>query len=243
MVRSSDLTGEARLESPIFQELYQQYNIYDTMSMNLAYDHQVMALLTLYRTRADGVFTDQEAFYLRALAGHVNYAYYTMAQREASKPPKTRTMEELVQDYELTRRETEILGLVFQDLNNEEILDRLHISRHTLLKHLQNLYRHPAGCRFPPAGTCWKLRPYKGETTMHKERDLPAWKPMTFCCTMRRSTGSTPAGPRRSWKPTLLDGIQAPDESPHLCQLSLHSGGPGRPRSLSTGTLLSAPAV
>ena len=51
VVRSSDLTGEARLESPIFQELYQQYNIYDTMSMNLAYDHQVMALLTLYRTR------------------------------------------------------------------------------------------------------------------------------------------------------------------------------------------------
>ncbi len=61
--------GEARLESTIFQELYQQYNIYDTMSMNLAYDHQVMALLTLYRTRADGVFTDEEAFYLRALAG------------------------------------------------------------------------------------------------------------------------------------------------------------------------------
>lgn len=306
VVRSSDLTGEARLESPIFQELYQQYNIYDTMSMNLAYDHQVMALLTLYRTRADGVFTDQEAFYLRALAGHVNYAYYTMAQREASKPPKTRTMEELkptllgqlklmipytyasflsiqvdpetqelihrdpfcqprqfeaaerawlgqidqsysiwlshapesmvvrdseilsgdnrfsapsyrkiyldyhiydcmqmnityagqamgrlafyrtqadglftdreafllrtlsnhidlacyhctqrqaqaaqpartleelTQVYGLTRRETEILGLVFQDRNNEEILEQLHISKNTLLKHLQNLYR------------------------------------------------------------------------------------------------------
>lgn len=306
VVRSSDLTGEARLESPIFQELYQQYNIYDTMSMNLAYDHQVMALLTLYRTRADGVFTDQEAFYLWALAGHVNYAYYTMAQREASKPPKTRTMEELkptllgqlklmipytyasflsiqvdpetqelvhrdpfcqprqfeaaerawlgqidqsysiwlshapesmvvrdseilsgdnrfsapsyrkiyldyhiydcmqmnityagqamgrlafyrtqadglftdreafllrtlsnhidlacyhctqrqaqaaqpartleelTQVYGLTRRETEILGLVFQDRNNEEILEQLHISKNTLLKHLQNLYR------------------------------------------------------------------------------------------------------
>lgn len=115
-----------------------------------------MALLTLYRTRADGVFTDQEAFYLRALAGHVNYAYYTMAQREASKPPKTRTMEELVQDYELTRRETEILGLVFQDLNNEKILDRLHISRHTLLKHLQNLYRK---CGVSSRWDLLKLRP------------------------------------------------------------------------------------
>ena len=69
---------------------------------------------------------------------------------------KTRTMEELVQDYELTRRETEILGLVFQDLNNEEILDRLHISRHTLLKHLQNLYRK---CGVSSRWDLLKLRP------------------------------------------------------------------------------------
>ena len=52
-----------------------------------------------------------------------------------------RTLEELTQVYGLTRRETEILGLVFQDRNNEEILEQLHISKNTLLKHLQNLYR------------------------------------------------------------------------------------------------------
>lgn len=40
-----------------------------------------------------------------------------------------------------TRREEEILRLVFQDWSNEEILDKLVISRYTLLKHLQNLYR------------------------------------------------------------------------------------------------------
>lgn len=32
-------------------------------------------------------------------------------------------------------------GAVFQDRNNEEILEQLHISKNTLLKHLQNLYR------------------------------------------------------------------------------------------------------
>ena len=37
--------------------------------------------------------------------------------------------------------EEEILRLVFQDWSNEEILDKLVSSRHTLLKHLQNLYR------------------------------------------------------------------------------------------------------
>lgn len=141
VVRSSDISGEGRLESTIFRELYQQYNIYDTMSMNLAYDHQVMALLTLYRTRADGVFTDEEAFYLRAMAGHMNYAYFTVAQREAQQAAPTRTLEELVETYALTRRETEVLSLVLQGQNNEEILAKLMVSRHTLLKHLQNLYR------------------------------------------------------------------------------------------------------
>ena len=77
-------------------------------------------------------------------------------------------MEELVQDYELTRRETEILGLVFQDLNNEEILDRLHISRHTLLKHLQNLYRK---CGFLPLGPA-EAAALKGERRCTR-RDLP----------------------------------------------------------------------
>lgn len=61
-------------------------------------------------------------------------------------------MEELVQDYELTRRETEILGLVFQDLNNEEILDRLHISRHHPAQALAKPVPQVPG--FPPAGTC-----------------------------------------------------------------------------------------
>lgn len=141
VVRSSDLNGEGRLQTTIFRELYQQYNIYDTMSVNLAYDHRVMALLTLYRTRADGTFTDEEAFYLRALARHINYAYASLAQRDDRQLRQARTMEELIETYALTRREAEVLRLVFQGRNNQEILDKLMISRHTLLKHLQNLYR------------------------------------------------------------------------------------------------------
>ena len=51
------------------------------------------------------------------------------------------SLPELVQTYHLTPREGEILGLIFQDWNNEEILEKLRISRYTLLKHLQNIYR------------------------------------------------------------------------------------------------------
>lgn len=55
------------------------------MTLNLTYDHQVMALLTLYRTQAEGDFTEEEAFSLRALTNHLNYAYYTMGPAGPSR--------------------------------------------------------------------------------------------------------------------------------------------------------------
>ena len=64
--------------------------------------------------------------------------FFLQGQQEKAQ---ARSLEELVQTCHLTRREEEILRLVFQDWSNEEILDKLVISRHTLLKHLQNLYR------------------------------------------------------------------------------------------------------
>ena len=64
-----------------------------------------------------------------------------MDQRAQHQEHQGRTLEELVTAYTLTRREAEVLGLVFQGMNNQEILDKLMVSRHTLLKHLQNLYR------------------------------------------------------------------------------------------------------
>lgn len=142
VIRESEILGEEnRLASPIYQKIYQRYNIFDILQMNVAYHHQVMALLSFYRTRVDGAFTDQEAFFLRSLRNHINYAYYKMSQRAAAGQTTARSMEEIARDFGLTKREEEILSLVFQDLNNEEILEKLTISKHTLLKHLQNLYR------------------------------------------------------------------------------------------------------
>lgn len=112
---------------------------------------QAMGRLALYRTRGDGLFTDQEAFYLRALANHIDLACWTCKQNEDNQPKQTRSLEEIIRTYDLTRREGEVLGLVFQDWNNEEILAKLTISKNTLLKHLQNLYRK---CGCPPDGTC-----------------------------------------------------------------------------------------
>lgn len=129
-----------RMSSHIYGTVYRPWGIFDTLTMNIAYQNRVLALLTFVRTREDGPFTEQDEFYLRALSNHIDYAYWRLAN--AAKPaPAAAGVAALAERFGLTRREEEILRLVFQDQNNDEILDRLVISRNTLLKHLQNLYR------------------------------------------------------------------------------------------------------
>ncbi len=142
VVRDSEiLSGDNRFSAPSYRKIYLDYHIYDCMQMNITYAGQAMGRLAFYRTQADGLFTDREAFLLRTLSNHIDLACYHCTQRQAQAAQPARTLEELTQVYGLTRRETEILGLVFQDRNNEEILEQLHISKHTLLKPLPNRSR------------------------------------------------------------------------------------------------------
>ena len=50
-------------------------------------------------------------------------------------------MVNLASTYHLTNREAEILQLIFEDMDNQDIAEKLCISGYTLKKHLQNLYR------------------------------------------------------------------------------------------------------
>ncbi len=157
VIRDSEMwDDEARLNSPIYQNVYWSYNIYDVLQMNVAYQNQVMALLSLYRTRLDGLFTDQDAFYLRSLSNHINYAYYQKSQQPAQTSVQARSLEQLAQEFHLTKREQEILSLILQGRDNEEILQLLTISKHTLFKHLQNIYRK---CN---VSSRWELLKLKG---------------------------------------------------------------------------------
>lgn len=141
VIRDSEiLEGDRRFSAPSYH-LYRGYDVHECMQMNVVHASKVMGRLSLYRTEKDGLFTDQEAFYLRSLANHINLACYRCTEGQTERRMEARDLERLARDFNLTRREEEILGLVFQDMNNEEILQRLTISKNTLLKHLQNLYR------------------------------------------------------------------------------------------------------
>ena len=140
LLRDSEVLGEEERFSIPTYRFYERngYRFYDCLQMNLVYSEQVLGRLSLYRTRREGLFTEKEAFYLRVLA--INLAYARCLEQEERNRGRA-SLPELVQTYHLTPREGEVLGLIFQDWNNEEILEKLRISRYTLLKHLQNIYR------------------------------------------------------------------------------------------------------
>ena len=142
VVRDSDiLSGDRRFSTPSYRVTYARFRIHDCMQVNITYAGQPRARVALYRTEEKGAFTDREAFYLQSLANHIGLACWICHQNRDLPSQGDRLLEALSRRFELTRREGEVLALVLQEKGNEEIVDRLCITRNTLLKHLQNLYR------------------------------------------------------------------------------------------------------
>lgn len=140
VIRDRDILEHGRFSSPAYDSYFGAYAIHDCMQMNLVHAGRVMARLALYRTKGEALFSDREVFLLRSLSSHICLAYHNClfgweSGREEGSPA------ELAKAKGLTHREEEVLALVFQDLDNPSIMVRLGVSRSTLHKHLQSIYR------------------------------------------------------------------------------------------------------
>jgi DNA-binding CsgD family transcriptional regulator len=136
------LNDEKRLNSPLYVNCYQKFDVYDDMQFTIVCGGKLLGLLTLYRTRIDGTFTTDDMFFMRALGMHLNAVMYRMLAEESGglRPNKTH-LDDLRQKYHLTEREAEILHHLSKFETNAEIADALGIRENTLQKHLQNLFR------------------------------------------------------------------------------------------------------
>ena len=88
VIRESDLLKDhQRLNSPIYQRFYNRYNIYDTLQMSIAWGNKILAVLTLYRTKDDGLFKNDDVFWLQTLKKHIQYAFYvhTLKKKDEKK--------------------------------------------------------------------------------------------------------------------------------------------------------------
>ena len=141
VVRESEMfDDQKRLNSEIYDKCYNKYGIYDSLQMSIVYNKTVYGILTLYRKNSDGAFNDNDVFYLHSLNKHINYLFHSLLDTIPSISG-TSKLEELTNTFLLTRRESEIMGYIRQCLSDDEILINIPVSKHTLQKHIQNIYR------------------------------------------------------------------------------------------------------
>lgn len=141
LVRESDLLDdESRLHSPLYLRCYKKYNIYDTLQLSIVYNQVFLGVLTLFRTRIDGYFSEDDMFYLRSLGTHLNLAMYHILKEPDAKD-RQETLAELTKKFELTNREAEILSLIFDFKSLLDISEELKLRENTVQKHTQNIFR------------------------------------------------------------------------------------------------------
>lgn len=144
LIRESDLFGdESRLSTPLYLNCYQSYKIFDSLQFSIVYQQKLLGILTLFRTKIDGTFSDEDMFLLRSLGTHLNAVVYKILILDPAQMARQNTcsMDDLVREYHLTPKEAELLTQLFSFKSNEEIADAMEICANTFQKHLQNIFR------------------------------------------------------------------------------------------------------
>ncbi len=143
LIRESELMPEEELiQTEIYQKCYKPFGIHYSMQLTLVYKDIFLGVVSLYRKKEDGDFTNDEMFLMKSFSDHLNLRFYQAASAVSSIHTNNKySIVNLASTYHLTNREAEILQLIFEDMDNQDIADKLCISGYTLKKHLQNLYR------------------------------------------------------------------------------------------------------
>ncbi|WP_297426201.1 helix-turn-helix transcriptional regulator [Clostridium sp.] len=143
LIRESDLMPEEeRVKTALYKKCYEPFGLHYSLQLNLVYNDLFLGVVTIYRKKEEGDFNSDEMFIVKAFSDHLNlrfYDYYTKDSKNSSS--KSYSIANLAAQYNLTNREVEVLQLIFQDMDNDQIADKLCISGYTLKKHIQNLYR------------------------------------------------------------------------------------------------------
>jgi len=129
----------------IYNEFYRPQNIHYKLSMYLGSSAKVLGLIGMFRPREHQDFSRRDVAKARVLAPHLTTALENVIQLQRLVSPSP-----AIKEYRLTKREVDIVRCVCQGLTNDEIGERLYISRFTVETHLKNIFdktgvKHRAG--------------------------------------------------------------------------------------------------
>jgi DNA-binding CsgD family transcriptional regulator len=137
---------EIRIQTEYYKKYYKSKNLHYCVQLILAHKCQFMGVVSFYNSRASGDYSEKDIFILETLKTHLSlclYKSFYLPKHSKNKDLLSKKFSQLhfiSTQYNLTRRESEVLRLIVDNLTNGEISERLYISINTLKKHIVNIY-------------------------------------------------------------------------------------------------------
>lgn len=142
--RETDLYPEKmRKGTEYYKQVFTNLNQHYSAQMGISHDEEFLGVMSLFRSKEDGDFSDDELFKLELLMDHIeNRLYYeTRKSKKDNQNKKPFDPNYFFENYGLTFREIEVLKLLLSGATNEEICEDLVISQSTTKKHTLNIYK------------------------------------------------------------------------------------------------------
>lgn len=145
--KETDLFSDAvRENAPYYKTFYQPGDVHFSAQLSIAYHDIFLGIVSLYRKKEEGDFSDRDIFILDLLKDHLSFRlhYHASATQIESAVDRKRAYFDssaCVSKYHLTAREIEVLSLLYGGLSNDKICQVLCISPHTLKKHTLSIYK------------------------------------------------------------------------------------------------------
>lgn len=139
--RDTDMMPEYyRLNTKIFREIYSRQGIYYGLRSYLVQDSKAIGNICLFNHKERGDFSEDDVNLLDLVAPHITLKFAWLLQ-EAEKGQEDAVLDRKLLEYGLTQRERELAKLILSGADDEEVADKLCISRATFHKHISNIYR------------------------------------------------------------------------------------------------------
>lgn len=136
------ISDEERKKTEVYKNCFEPYGLHYSLDLTIASRGQLLGDLTLYRGEDEDDFSDEDVWFARLLCRHLNARFYVHRYGHlAVQKVGIGQIGNLIEQYELTKREAEILYMVMQGRKNDEICEELFVTQNTLKKHLHNLYQ------------------------------------------------------------------------------------------------------
>lgn len=139
--RETDIiSDEKRVETEYYKKVYRPNNWHYSLQIILGYNKEFLGVITLYRTIGKDNFAYDDVFVMDMMKDHLAYRLYQDKYSNDGQAHKL-SVSEISDKYDLTRRESMVLGELVNGNDNQKICGELSISINTLKKHILNIYR------------------------------------------------------------------------------------------------------